>query len=177
MKSIFDKLFKENREKKSLSRTWVWRVEHKWQEVGPYNFKEENQKHYDLSQKISFMHNSNIDDIEYPNWEIEQIQRQILERAGILSYEIMCAANRDYKSGFDTLNKLYLWFDGLLSDLNKCDFVIRKYTVPEDDVIRGLSGRQLVFNTKRASVINEMEISLKYKEEITGQAGEKILPF
>lgn len=51
-----------------------------------------------------------------------------------------------YVYGFDSMKKLFAWFGGLIPQFYKySDLRIVKYTIPDENVIYSISGKQIAF--------------------------------
>lgn len=60
-------------------------------------------------------------------------------------------SRRELWYGCPSRTKLLEWFRGFWTELQKVNHSVVKYTVPEEDVFYGMSGRQLNFRRDRAT--------------------------
>ena len=67
----------------------------------------------------------------------------------------------DYLCGFDCSKKAGRWFRGYIKKLTIEGFYLRAYNVPDDKVIIGKSGKQIMFD-KTAAVLIDIEWSNRH---------------
>jgi hypothetical protein len=114
----------------------VYRVEHRFDLVGPYNGPEA----YGMLGAMTFAHTN----ATHPSPNVDAILCQHLAEINKRHF------------GFASLEDFYLWFEGWGYDLREAGYVLRRFQARRQDVLLG--ARQCVFYRAAATVLETLDV-------------------